>query len=77
MAGCRSRWWDCDCADVTVGGMTGFTGHLSVCDKVHIGANALVIQSLYLGILRWCWGVMKADDWRKAQFGFGNWMHGA
>ena len=55
-------------ADVTVGGMTGFTGHLSVCDKVHIGANALVIQSItvpgaYLG---GAGGVMKAEDWRKS-----------
>ena len=54
-------------ADVTVGGMTGFTGHLSVCDKVHIGANALVIHSItvpgtYLG---GSGGVMKADEWRK------------
>ena len=54
-------------SDVTVGGMTGFTGHLSVCDKVHIGANALVTQSItvpgaYLG---GAGGVMKADDWRK------------
>jgi UDP-3-O-[3-hydroxymyristoyl] glucosamine N-acyltransferase len=53
--------------DVTVGGMTGFTGHLSVCDKVHIGANALVTQSItvpgaYLG---GAGGVMKAEDWRK------------
>ena len=53
--------------DVTVGGMTGFTGHLSVCDKVHIGANALVTQSItvpgsYLG---GSGGVMKAEDWRK------------
>ncbi len=54
-------------ADVTVGGMTGFTGHLSVCDKVHIGANALVTRSItvpgtYLG---GSGGVMKADEWRK------------
>ena len=54
-------------ADVTVGGMTGFTGHLSVCDKVHIGANALVIHSItvpgtYMG---GSGGVMKADEWRK------------
>lgn len=54
-------------ADVTVGGMTGFTGHLSVCDKVHIGANALVTQSIkvpgaYLG---GAGGVMKAADWRR------------
>ena len=53
--------------DVTVGGMTGFTGHLSVCDKVHVGANALVTQSItvpgvYLG---GAGGVMKAEDWRK------------
>ena len=53
--------------DVTVGGMTGFTGHLSVCDKVHIGANALVTQSItvpgaYLG---GAGGVMKAENWRK------------
>ena len=53
--------------DVTVGGMTGFTGHLSVCDKVHIGANALVTKSItvpgaYLG---GAGGVMKAEDWRK------------
>ena len=54
-------------ADVTVGGMTGFTGHLSVCDKVHIGAKALVTQSItvpgaYLG---GAGGVMKAADWRR------------
>ncbi|MBU26001.1 MAG: UDP-3-O-(3-hydroxymyristoyl)glucosamine N-acyltransferase [Gammaproteobacteria bacterium] len=54
-------------SDVTVGGMTGFTGHLSVCDKVHIGANALVTQSItvpgsYLG---GSGSVMKAEDWRK------------
>ena len=54
-------------SDVTVGGMTGFTGHLSVCDKVHIGANALVTQSItkpgsYLG---GSGGVMEAKDWRK------------
>ena len=59
-------------ADVTVGGMTGFTGHLSVCDKVHIGANALVIQSItvpgaYLG---GAGGVMKAEDWRKSAVRF-------
>jgi UDP-3-O-[3-hydroxymyristoyl] glucosamine N-acyltransferase len=47
--------------------MTGFTGHLSVCDKVHIGANALVTKSItvpgaYLG---GAGGVMKAEDWRK------------
>ena len=58
--------------DVTVGGMTGFTGHLSVCDKVHIGANALVTQSItvpgaYLG---GAGGVMKADDWRKSAVRF-------
>ncbi len=54
-------------ADVTIGGMTGFTGHLSVCDKVHVGANALVTQSItvpgnYSG---GSGGVMKADEWRK------------
>ncbi|MDB4021104.1 UDP-3-O-(3-hydroxymyristoyl)glucosamine N-acyltransferase [Litorivicinus sp.] len=54
-------------ADVTVGGMTGFTGHLSVCDKVHIGAKALVTQSIsvpgtYMG---GAGGVMKATDWRR------------
>ena len=59
-------------SDVTVGGMTGFTGHLSVCDKVHIGANALVTQSItvpgaYLG---GAGGVMKADDWRKSAVRF-------
>ena len=58
--------------DVTVGGMTGFTGHLFVCDKVHIGANALVTQSItvpgaYLG---GAGGVMKADDWRKSAVRF-------
>lgn len=58
--------------DVTVGGMTGFTGHLSVCDKVHIGANALVTQSInvpgsYLG---GAGGVMKAEDWRKSAVRF-------
>lgn len=58
--------------DVTVGGMTGFTGHLSVCDKVHVGANALVTQSItvpgaYLG---GAGGVMKADDWRKSAVRF-------
>ena len=58
--------------DVTVGGMTGFTGHLSVCDKVQIGANALVTQSItvpgaYLG---GAGGVMKADDWRKSAVRF-------
>ena len=59
-------------SDVTVGGMTGFTGHLSVCDKVHIGANALVTQTItvpgaYLG---GAGGVMKADDWRKSAVRF-------
>ena len=59
-------------SDVTVGGMTGFTGHLSVCDKVHIGANALVTQSItvpgaYLG---GAGGVMRADDWRKSAVRF-------
>jgi len=59
-------------SDVTVGGMTGFTGHLSVCDKVHIGANALVTQSItvpgaYLG---GAGGVMKADNWRKSAVRF-------
>lgn len=59
-------------SDVTVGGMTGFTGHLSVCDKVHVGANALVTQSItvpgaYLG---GAGGVMKADDWRKSAVRF-------
>ena len=54
-------------SDVTVGGMTGFTGHLFVCDKVHIGANSLVTQSItvpgsYLG---GSGGVMKAEVWRK------------
>ena len=58
--------------DVTVGGMTGFTGHLSVCDRVHIGANALVTQSItvpgaYLG---GAGGVMKAEDWRKSAVRF-------
>ena len=58
--------------DVTVGGMTGFTGHLAVCDKVHIGANALVTQSItvpgaYLG---GAGGVMKAEDWRKSAVRF-------
>jgi UDP-3-O-[3-hydroxymyristoyl] glucosamine N-acyltransferase len=53
--------------DVTVGGMTGFTGHLSVCDKVHIGANALVTQSITIpgAYLGGAGGVMKAEDWRK------------
>ena len=58
--------------DVTVGGMTGFTGRLSVCDKVHIGANALVTQSItvpgaYLG---GAGGVMKAEHWRKSAVRF-------
>ncbi len=54
-------------ADVTVGGMTGFTGHLSVCDKVHIGANALVTQSIKIpgAYLGGAGGVMKAVDWRR------------
>ena len=54
-------------ADVTVGGMTGFTGHLSVCDKVHIGANALVTQSIKIpgAYLGGAGGVMKAADWRR------------
>lgn len=54
-------------ADVTVGGMTGFTGHLSVCDKVHIGANALVTQSIMVpgAYLGGAGGVMKAADWRR------------
>ena len=53
-------------SDVTVGGMTGFTGHLSVCDNVHIGANALVTQSITPRILSWwVWGCYDAKDWRK------------
>ena len=54
-------------SDVTVGGMTGFTGHLSVCDKVHIGANALVTKSIMVpgSYLGGSGGVMKAEDWRK------------
>lgn len=54
-------------ADVTVGGMTGFTGHLEVCDKVHIGANALVTHSIqtpghYAG---GAGGVMPVAQWRR------------
>ena len=54
-------------ADVTVGGMTGFTGHLEVCDKVHVGANALVTQSIRIpgAYLGGAGGVMKAADWRR------------
>lgn len=54
-------------ADVTVGGMTGFTGHLSVCDKVHIGANALVTKSINIAgtYLGGAGGVLKAREWRR------------
>ncbi len=54
-------------SDVTVGGMTGFTGHLEVCDKVHIGANALVTHSIRIpgAYLGGAGGVMKAADWRR------------
>lgn len=54
-------------SDVTVGGMTGFTGHLEVCDRVHIGAQALVTQSIttpghYAGGAA---GVMPVAQWRR------------
>lgn len=54
-------------SDVTVGGMTGFTGHLEVCDKVHIGAKALVTHSIQIpgAYLGGAGGVMKAADWRR------------
>ena len=59
-------------SDVTVGGMTGFTGHLSVCDKVHIGSNALVTKSITLpgAYLGGAGGVMRAEDWRKSAVRF-------
>ncbi len=58
--------------NVTVGGMTGFVGHIKICDSVHIGAKALVTRSIktpgtYLG---GSGGVMPEIDWRKNAIGF-------
>lgn len=54
-------------ADCTVGGGAGFTGHIAVCDKVHIGAMTLVagdidVPGAYAGGVQ---GARPMRAWKK------------
>ena len=54
-------------ADCTIGGAAGFTGHLSICDNVHIGAMTLVAGDIqksgpYAGGVQ---GARPMQDWKR------------